>query len=548
MQQQQTICAFDCTGSTYYSDSKYREKYYNFLIDQVKTTKAESVYLWGGNCFKTDGATFLKYKNAESVYTNLVEPLGVDISIDVPIAFLDKMDPTPGAPNLCFVTDGEISDVHADDLAKKATELGVIFNHAELVIISHDSSSKKNLEKNSYKFGSITSSFKKMANSYTETVMFPYSKDLKFSVSCNKGDLDLPEPEKVTKEFLVKYRNSLKFAPNQEKIEAIKKIKEFKVKLSKDNGTTTPVIKVRDFKILKEMIVKAGKQDIIKELDVTINLISQGTDFSEFIKTKEEVVMKDSVKKLLEETTPDEAAPGTEEFECPIMMNTSTPCILIDEGKPLFHDLSKKELNLYNQFPYKILDNKAMMETLKTRVATITGLDFVKVMSNQSGFQNPFTKRQVIDVIPLTLNNRGSIDRAVKKLFFGSSTSSISTKVNHTELYSILTLALKRQGRDIQVDTMVSNTKTWFVQGTPGFIDGVSMSQADWLWFVLNSHEEFPSLFKKYANSIVSLRAISKMIGESPLPREVITTQDALRRNYNTISRTKRGKVTKVKK
>jgi len=121
-----------------------------------------------------------------------------------------------------------------------------------------------------------------------------------------------------------------------------------------------------------------------------------------------------------------EELPETEnvnKYECPIMMDSDTPCLLINEGAPILEGLDKSYLNSLMTFPLILLNNKELVDKLKARIDHVCGLNATRVLFESGNPISPYTRNTLSSALSFGINSKSHDDAnlyTLANLFFGT--------------------------------------------------------------------------------------------------------------------------------
>lgn len=109
-------------------------------------------------------------------------------------------------------------------------------------------------------------------------------------------------------------------------------------------------------------------------------------------------------------------------FECPIICDSDVPCLLLRYGTPVFHDLSKKELDAIINAPLSTLNNEVLIERIRSRLDHVVGLTMAHEIFNTMLCNSPYSRERIVGAFVFGSNEdcRRASDFSLANLFFGN--------------------------------------------------------------------------------------------------------------------------------
>lgn len=176
--------------------------------------------------------------------------------------------------------------------------------------------------------------------------------------------------------------------------------------------------------LTKNLITKTKGNELAKEVDSIvqplINQCANPKSFS-FDLLQPSRLMRAEIETPAEEELPKERNyDGI--FECPILMDIDTPCLLINKGPAVLDGLDNSYLNKLISDPLLLLSDQILKNKLRDRLDHIFGLEAINMLFKDVNVVSPITRKSSSCALSLCLekSHNKSNKYTLANIFFGS--------------------------------------------------------------------------------------------------------------------------------
>lgn len=120
---------------------------------------------------------------------------------------------------------------------------------------------------------------------------------------------------------------------------------------------------------------------------------------------------------------------STYTFECPVLLDSDEPVLLISQGPAIFDGLDKSDLEYIISYPFSLLSNPDLVQKIKNRIDHVLGFKAAHAIVNSRQNVSPFTRQPLVTFMTFDISvdaNQESIKQhlsankyTLANIFFG---------------------------------------------------------------------------------------------------------------------------------